>query len=99
MAVDYLARLTPTGEGRGAAAYHDKRFALLAALQDFGTAIYVDADSRITALPQLGIFPSGLAGLPESKRLPIPERIAAETSRLSLPSAREPPVTATRGRY
>jgi hypothetical protein len=24
MAVDYLARLPPTGEGRGAAAYHDK---------------------------------------------------------------------------
>jgi hypothetical protein len=64
MAVDYLARLQPTGEGRGAAAYHDKRFALLAALQDFDTAIYVDADSRITALPPLGVFPSGLAVLP-----------------------------------
>src|SRR6267378_6541129 len=39
MAVDYLARLPPTGAGRGAAAYHDKRFALLAALEDFDTAI------------------------------------------------------------
>jgi hypothetical protein len=64
MAVDYLARLSPTGEGRGAAAYHDKRFALLAALQDFDTAIYVDADSRITALPRPGVFPSGLTVLP-----------------------------------
>src|SRR5881398_1022573 len=35
MAVDYLARLSPTGDGRGAAAYHDKRFALIAALQAF----------------------------------------------------------------
>ncbi|HSP62097.1 MAG TPA: hypothetical protein VLQ90_03850 [Pyrinomonadaceae bacterium] len=64
MAVDYLARLRPTGEGRGAAAYHDKRFALLAALEDFDTAIYVDADSRIAALPTPGVFPSGLAVLP-----------------------------------
>ena len=64
MAVDYLARLPPTGDGRGAAAYHDKRFALLAALQDFDTAIYLDADSRIDALPPLGVFPSGLAVLP-----------------------------------
>ena len=64
MATDYLARLRPTGEGRGAAAYHDKRFALLAALQDFDTAIYVDADSRIAALRPLGVFPSGLAVLP-----------------------------------
>lgn len=65
MAVDYLARLPPTGEGRGAAAYHDKRFALLAALKDFDTAIYVDADSRITtALPPPGVFPFGLAVLP-----------------------------------
>lgn len=64
MAVDYLARLPPTGEGRGAAAYHDKRFALLAALEDFDTAVYVDADSRISGLPPLGVFPSGIAVLP-----------------------------------
>lgn len=64
MAVDYLARLSPTGEGRGAAAYHDKRFAILAALQDFDTAIYVDADSSILTLPPLGVFPPGLAVLP-----------------------------------
>jgi hypothetical protein len=64
MAADYLARLPATGEGRGAAAYHDKRFALLAALGDFDTAIYVDADSRIADLPPLGAFPPGLAVLP-----------------------------------
>jgi hypothetical protein len=68
MAVDYLARLPPTGEGRGAAAYHDKRFALLAAIQDFNTAIYVDADSRITAPLSFGCFPSGLAVLPAVRR-------------------------------
>ena len=57
MAADYLAHLPPTGEKRGAAAYHDKRFALSAALEDFDTALYVDADSRIAALPPLGAFP------------------------------------------
>jgi hypothetical protein len=64
MAVDYLARLSPTGEGRGAAAYHDKRFALIAALQDFDTAFYVDADSRITGPLSTVAFPPGLAALP-----------------------------------
>jgi hypothetical protein len=64
MAVDYLKRLPPTGEGRGAAAYHDKRFALIAALEGVDTAIYVDADSSIAALPPLGVFPPGLAVLP-----------------------------------
>ena len=64
MAADYLKLLPPTGEGRGAAAYHDKRFALRAALENFDTAIYLDADSRIAALPPLGVFPSGLAVLP-----------------------------------
>jgi hypothetical protein len=64
MAVDYLERLGPTGEGRGAAAYHDKRFALLAALEDFDTAIFLDADSRLAARPALGAFPPGLAVLP-----------------------------------
>lgn len=68
MAVDYLERLPAhlpaKGTRRGAAAYHDKRFALLAALEDFDTAIYVDADSRLADLPPLGIFPSGIAVLP-----------------------------------
>ncbi len=64
MAIDYLQRLAPTGNGGGAAAYHDKRFALQAALQDFGTALFVDADSRIDALPPIDAFPSGLAVVP-----------------------------------
>lgn len=64
MAVDYLARLPATGQGRGAAAYHDKRFAIIAALEDFDTAIYMDADSHIQQLPPLGDFPAGLAVLP-----------------------------------
>ena len=64
MAVDYLAPLPLTVEGRGAAAYHDKRFALMAALQDFDTAVFVDADSRIDALPQPVAFPAGLSVLP-----------------------------------
>lgn len=64
MAVDYLSRLPPTGEGRGAAAYHDKRFALKAALEEHDTAIFVDADSRIEDLPAPGIFPAGLSVLP-----------------------------------
>jgi hypothetical protein len=64
MAVDYLSRLPPTGSGRGDAAYHDKRFAILAALEDHDTAIFVDADSRIESLPTPGNFPNGLAALP-----------------------------------
>jgi hypothetical protein len=64
MAADYLERIPPTGGGQGAAAYHDKRFALLFALRDFDTAIFVDADSRLGAAPALGVFPPGLAVLP-----------------------------------
>jgi hypothetical protein len=64
MAVDYLERLAPTGDGRGAAAYHDKRFALQAALQDLDTAIFLDADSRVDPLPLIDAFPPGVAVLP-----------------------------------
>lgn len=64
MALDYLARLAPTGEGRGAAAYHDKRFALLAALEDHNSAVYVDADSRIANLTFDDALPAGIAVLP-----------------------------------
>jgi hypothetical protein len=64
MAIDYLERFAPTGNGRGAAAYHDKRFALQAALQDFETAIFLDADSRLGPLPPLDTFPIGLAVVP-----------------------------------
>jgi hypothetical protein len=64
MAVDFLARLPATGDGRGGAAYHDKRFALMAALNGFDTAIFLDADSRITTLPPLGAFSPGIAVVP-----------------------------------
>lgn len=64
MAADYLHHLAPTGNDRGAAAYHDKRFAVQAALQDFDTAIFLDADSRVEALPRIDAFPPGLAILP-----------------------------------
>jgi hypothetical protein len=64
MAVDYLERIPPTGGGNGAAAYHDKRYALRSALEEFDTAVFVDADSRISAPPPLDRFPPGLAVLP-----------------------------------
>jgi len=64
MAVDYLARLPLTGDGRGAAAYHDKRFALLAALENSATAVYVDADSHFTTKPKLSAVQPGIAALP-----------------------------------
>jgi hypothetical protein len=62
MAIDYAQRPeTRFGERRGAAAYHDKRFALAAALDDHATAIFVDADSRAVAPPVPASFPPGLA--------------------------------------
>lgn len=64
MAVDYLAHMPAAVMGRAAAAYHDKRFALMLALKDFDTAIFVDADSRIGLLPPLPNFASGLAVIP-----------------------------------
>jgi hypothetical protein len=64
MAADYLDHLSPTGEQRGAAAYHDKRFAIRAALEDFDTAIFIDADCRIRSFRAPKVFPHGLAVLP-----------------------------------
>jgi hypothetical protein len=62
MATDYLERLPATGNSRGAAAYHDKRFAIQAALWDFETTIFLDADTRILGEVSAPIgFPSGLA--------------------------------------
>ncbi len=68
MAIDYLERLAPTGQNRGAAAYHDKRFAIRAALEEAETAIYLDADSKLGPLPAFGRFPSGLAVYPLVER-------------------------------
>jgi len=68
MAVDYLSRIPPTGENRGAAAYHDKRFALMGALEQHQTAIFLDADSRINCKPRLDTFPTGISVLPVVRR-------------------------------
>jgi hypothetical protein len=59
MAVDFLTKLPPTGTGRPA--YHDKRFVLQAALREFETAIFVDADTRISSLPELPRLPPGIS--------------------------------------
>ncbi len=66
MAVDYLHRLAPVenGGGAAAAAYHDKRFAVQAALKEHDTAIFFDADSSFDELPRVDVFPPGLAVLP-----------------------------------
>ena len=61
MAIDFQTRLSPLGNGRGRPAYHDKRFVLQATLEDFETAIFIDADSRIRSLPRLPHFPPGIA--------------------------------------
>lgn len=61
MAVDFLTKFPPPGNGRGQPAYHDKRFALQEALKEFSTAVFVDADTRIRSLRQLPKLPSGIA--------------------------------------
>lgn len=61
MAIDALTTLTGFGNGRGGPAYHDKRFALEAALKEFDTAIFVDADTRISSMPKLPRLPAGIA--------------------------------------
>jgi hypothetical protein len=72
MAVDYLRCPELTGGNGAATAYHDKRFALRAALEVFDTAIFVDADSRMGAPFPMAAFPPGLAVRPG-----VPESIAA----------------------
>lgn len=64
MAIDYVERGIATGDANGAAAYHDKRFALRAALDAFDTAVFLDADSRVAALPPIASYPAGLVVLP-----------------------------------
>lgn len=61
MAIDFLTKLPPMGKGRGGPAYHDKRFALQAALEEFETAIFVDADTRLNSRPKLPLFQPGIA--------------------------------------
>src|SRR5262249_6064747 len=67
MALDYIKRWGPTGTDRGAAAaYHDKRFVVQAALEKHNTAIFLDADSIVSGggFPRFDVFPPGLAVLP-----------------------------------
>lgn len=64
MAADYVRLGIANGGGNGAAAYHDKRFALRAAFERFDTAIFLDADSRVRSLPPILRYPAGLVVLP-----------------------------------
>jgi hypothetical protein len=61
MATYYEKRPSSIGSKRGAAAYHDKRFVLRAVLQDYDSALFLDADTRVTGDPKLDVLPSGLA--------------------------------------
>ncbi len=91
MAIDFGTRLPPLGNGRGRPAYHDKRFALQAALEEFETAIFVDADTRVGARPKIPNFRPGIAVVKEvdasiaehlsrygSQRRPVFEELAVE---------------------
>lgn len=82
MAVDYVERLAPTGNNRGAAAYHDKRFALQHALAQHDTAVFLDADSRVGPLPALRPFPGGISVLPVVDRSIAEHLTVAGTWRL-----------------
>lgn len=61
MAIDFHTNPRGTGGGRGAPAYHDKRFVLQTALKEFDTTIFIDADTRIRSLPRLPHFRPGIA--------------------------------------
>ena len=61
MAEEFLTKLAWTANGQGRPAYHDKRFVLQAALEEFETAVFVDADTRISSVPRLPAFSPGIA--------------------------------------
>jgi hypothetical protein len=63
MAVDYVNTLPTTGDFRGAAAYHDKHFALEAVFTDTHRC------SALAALGRLGTTPGALEWL--AGRLPL----------------------------
>jgi hypothetical protein len=67
MAVDYV-KLMPS-MGNAAPAYHDRRFVLQAALEDFDAAVHVDADARLIRFPELGTLPGGLLNLPPAESI------------------------------
>jgi hypothetical protein len=64
MAVDFVRQRIANGGGHGAPAYHDRRFLLQAALEDFETAIQLDADILVSGLPPIPRYPAGLIVLP-----------------------------------
>jgi hypothetical protein len=64
MAADFVREAIPNGNGLGAPAYHDRRFLLQAALEQFDTAIQLDADIRVSGLPPISGYPAGLVVLP-----------------------------------
>lgn len=75
MADEFVTKLGWTANGRGRPAYHDKRFVLQAALEEFETAIFVDADTRISRVPRLTAFPPGIAVV-KDVNASIPEHLS-----------------------
>lgn len=67
MALDFVRQGIATGDGRGAPAYHDRRFLLQAALERFDTAIQLDADIQVSGLPPIPRYPPGLVVLPVAR--------------------------------
>jgi hypothetical protein len=63
MAIDFLTTLPASINGTGRPAYHDKRFVLAAALQEFETAIFIDADTRMKSTPRLPRLRPGIAAI------------------------------------
>jgi hypothetical protein len=63
MAPDIIKAGLRIGGLLGEPAYHDRRFAIQAALEESDTAIFVDADTRIATLPPFPVFPPGIAVL------------------------------------
>ena len=103
LAEEFLTKMSWKANGKGRPAYHDKRFALQATLKEFDTAIFVDADSRMSGVPKLPTFPPGIAVVKEvyasitehlsrygSHRLPAFEELAVRLtgSKETLKSAR-----------
>lgn len=91
MAADFLTQLPPLRRGAGMAAYHDKRFVLQAALAEFESVIFLDADSRIRSAPRLPRFKPGIAVVSDlnasiaehlsrwgQERLPVFQQLAAD---------------------
>ena len=75
MAEEFLSKFHWTANGHGRPAYHDKRFVLQATLAEFDTAIFVDADTRMSSVPKLPVFSPGIAVVKEL-HASIPEHLS-----------------------